>query len=401
MDIPPKAEKSLRHVNWAGIAHYILRYLDGKTKQTPRLVRIHGKDKFKEKDGALYVYGREVIVDVKKKFKILNREEENYGGQRKASDRINRKYFGISRSDVTNFFGASERRQLKARRQKIKKVESFVYASSPGTLQVDLTFYRGQNIPVFGAVDVFSRYAYYERVPNKRADFVVKAMKNCVAHFQKLFPEGTRIVKVSSDAGVEFQAEFKAYLKQNKIFYDKQVRSRKMIESLNRTLRRYVERVGWDKISELDELIAKFMTTYNQSKHNTTKKRPIDLVKLQGQKRKSEAKEQHREGKKRVGKSKGFNVAELKVGDKVRIYDPKRREIKAKQKEKLKGKAKLSEKDYVKKIHQFQFRKPLHQFRVIFQLVELPSLLNHLLRSSQLQRTIFLLLVKATCIVLL
>ena len=45
---------------------------------------------------------------------------------------------------------------------------------------------------------------------------------------------------------------------------------------------------------------------------------------------------------------KGFVKAELKVGDTVRIYDPKRVEIKAKQKEALKGKIKLSEDDYVK-----------------------------------------------------
>ena len=342
MEIPRKIEKALRHVNWPQITPYILRYLAGKTKQTPRLVTLY--EDFKEKDNKLYVYGREVVIDPNRKYKILNQEEENYGGIRKASDRINRKYFGISRSDVVQFFGGSERRQLKARKQKTKKIESYVHATTPGSLQVDLTFYKGQKIPVFGAVDVFSRYAYYERVPNKRADFVVKAMQNCIAHFKKHCPH--RVVKVSSDAGVEFQAEFKAYLKQNKIFYDKQVRSRKMIESLNRTLRRYIERVGWERVTELDDLIAKFLHTYNRTKHNTTNKVPIHLLKLQDKERKKESAKQQSAGQKRM-QGQGFNVAPLKPGDKVRIYDPKRQEIKDEQKKKIKG-VKLSEKDYVK-----------------------------------------------------
>ena len=120
-----------------------------------------------------------------------------------------------------------------------------------------------------------------------------------------------------------------------------------MIESLNRTLRRYIERVGWDTLKELDELIEKFVQTYNQSKHTTTKKAPIDLINVDEDAEVKEADKQYKAGKKRMNK-KGFVKAELKVGDTVRIYDPKRVEIKAKQKEALKGKIKLSEDDYVK-----------------------------------------------------
>ena len=94
MEIPN--EKALRHINWPNITPYILRYLSGDTKQTPRLVRLYGRDNFKKKGSVLMVYGREVVVDPKRKHEILNREEENYGGQRKASDRINLQYFGIS-----------------------------------------------------------------------------------------------------------------------------------------------------------------------------------------------------------------------------------------------------------------------------------------------------------------
>lgn len=345
--IPAKTERALRHIHWDKITDYIIRYLKKETKQTPRIVRLHGADNFELRDGKLFVYGREVITDKKRKQEIINKAETGYGGLRKSADRLNRYYFNISRNDVRELYKGSERRQLKARQQKANRIESFIHANRPGTLQVDLTFYRASNIPVFGAVDVFSRYAYYERVPNKRADVVVKAMQNCLAHFRKVMHKDRRVVKVSSDAGVEFQAEFRAYLKAQKIHYDKQVRSRKMIESLNRTLRRYIEHVGWDTIKELDELITKFMEGYNRSKHTSTKQAPIDLVSASPEKEVIESDRARKAGKKRIGK-KGYKLPPLKKGDTVRIYDPKRAEIKAQQKVNLKGKIKLNAGAYVK-----------------------------------------------------
>ena len=347
--IPASHNRGLRHTVWSQVyVDYILRYLKGETKQVPKVVRKYGgKEKYENRNGKLFVYGREVIVEDSRRNKILNEEEENYGGQRKAADRINRKYLGITRNHVIQFFSGSERRQLKARQQKTQRIESFIHATRPGTLQIDLTFYRGSKIPVFGAIDVFSRYAFYERVHSKKAHLVVKAMKSCLAHFNDVMHKERKVHKVSSDAGVEFQAEFKSYLKEQKIFYDKQVRARKMIESLNRTLRRYVERVGWDTLKELDDLIAKFCKDYNNSIHTVTRRAPVDLINIGLTKEKAEAQRQKKAGKRRMAKT-GYVVAELKAGDRVRIYDPKRSEIKEEQKKKLKGKIKLSEKDFVK-----------------------------------------------------
>ena len=160
--------------------------------------------------------------------------------------------------------------------------------------------------------------------------------------------------KVSTDAGNEFQAEFAAHLKQSHIHYDKQVRSRKMIEALNRGLRRYVERVGWDLKKDLDDLITSFLTDYNNSVHSSTGQRPDELMRLKEKKDvKHQARAQHKAGKRRMAgkstKGTGWNVSLLKVGDIVRVFDPKRREIKGEQKKKLKGKIKLSEADYIKK----------------------------------------------------
>ena len=348
VNIPPKIEHALRRIHWNKKSDYIIRYLKKETKQTPRIVSLYGgPSRFELIDKKLFVYGREVVLSDKRKLEIINKAEGGYGGLRKAADRLNRFYFNITRKDVSELFKGSERRQLKARQQKVSKTESFIHAGRPGTLQVDLTFYRASNIPVFGAVDVFSRYAYYERVPNKRADTVVKAMQNCIAHFKKVMHSDRRIVKISTDAGVEFQAEFKAFLKKERIHYDKQVRARKMIESLNRTLRRYIERVRWDTLKELDELILKFRQGYNKSKHTSTKKAPIDLISATSEQEVVESKRAKQSAKKRMD-ARGFNKAPLHKGDTVRLYDPKRREIKSEQKQKLKGKLKLNEDDYVK-----------------------------------------------------
>ena len=336
--IPAEINNALRKLNWVHHERLVRLFLsDDKRTIEPRIYRLYGGAKnFELRDGKLFVYGREVVVDPKLKYKIINREEGKYGGLTKAYDRVARKYFGISRDDIRLFYSGSERRQLKFRMQKTKKVNTFLFARRPGTLQVDLTFYRGAQIPVFGAVDVFSRWCHYERVPNKRADYVVKAMQSTVAKFNSV--SKNKIHSVQSDKGVEFQAEFSAYLKKNKIHYDAQAKSRKMIESLNRTLRCYVERIGWNTIKELDELIAKFVHDYNDSKHYTTKKIPNELVKLEGKAMKEEATEQFRKGKKRIGSGPGYNVADLKAGDSVRLYDPNDVKSKRNRKRSLKGK---------------------------------------------------------------
>ena len=364
--IPPAYEKALRHLNWYYHEPVIRLFLtDEKRTIIPRVYRLYGgKDAFKMIKGKLHVYGREVIVDAGRKKAILNREEERYGGERKAHHRVASKYFGISRSDINTFFSGSERRQLKMKKQKASVLNRFLHATRPGTIQIDLTFYRGAKIAVFGAIDVFSRWCYYERVPSKRADLVVRAMKTFVTKFNSLGPH--KVYHVQSDKGVEFQAEFSSYMKKNHIHYDAQAKSRKMIEALNGTMRRYIERVGWDTIKELDELIMKFQYDYNESIHGSTRKVPNELVVLSGDERKQQSSQSHREGKARAKKAKGFNLAILKAGDKVRIYDPKRREIKSDQKKELKGKVKLSEKDFVKQYTSHHMGNDPHWTKEVF-----------------------------------
>ena len=342
--------KSISNVKWEKQKNIVYLFLtDEKRTFVPRMIKKYGKENFEAKDNKLFLFNREIVTDDKRRKKILDEEENKYGGTTKSHYRIMRKYINVSRSALSEFYGGSERRQLKAQHRTAKKNNTFIHSSTPGALQIDLTFYRGQNIAVFGAIDVFSRWAYYERVPNKKASLVIKAIQRCIKAFEAASGKH-RVYKLSSDGGSEFIHKSTAkWLKESHIFYDKKVGSRKLIETLNRTLRHYIERIGWDTIKELDQLIKDFIETYNDTKHSATKKTPNDLVSIEQKKEiKAESKQQLKEKQQRVGEGKGYTLAKLSIGDNVRLYDPRRREIKSEQKAKLKGKIKLSEDDFVK-----------------------------------------------------
>ena len=68
-----------------------------------------------------------------------------------------------------------------------------------------------------------------------------------------------------------------------------------------------------------------FLEDYNNTEHSSTRKTPLELLELSAEELKKESTKQFSAGKKRVGKNKF--VAQLNVGDSVRIYDPKRKEI--------------------------------------------------------------------------
>ena len=213
--------------------------------------------------------------------------------------------------------------------------------------------------------------AYYEVVSSKKASLVVESIKRCINAFEKISKH--RVHKLSSDAGSEFiHKNTRAYLKKSHIHYDQEAKPRKLIESANRTLRRYVERIGWDTVGDLKELVAKFVETYNDSKHSSTQKIPNDLMRMEEKKDiKDESKRQFNEKSKKVSAGKGYTLAELKVGDKVRIFDPKRKEIKAKQKEELKGKKKFSDDDYVKKFTSKHMGQEAHWTKKIYKIIKI------------------------------
>ena len=349
---PTRAEvKSYANMKWSYHVPIILRYLkEEQTSYVPRAVTRFGKENFRHEGETVFLFDREVVVDKKRKHEILDTEEGRYGGVVKATSRILKKFIGISRTDVVVFFGGSERRQLKARYQKQKNPEAYIHARTPGTLQIDLTFYKNQKYPVFGAIDVFSRWCFYKRVVDKKASSTVEVLKECKAAFESISKH--KLKKISTDSGAEWMASYDRYLKTEGITNDRQVKSRKLIEALNRILRNYNERLGWETLRDLDSNIERFVSDYNQTKHGTTNKTPNEMVSLKKTAVQNILNKVY--GRLRVDETKpGFRMAKLDVGDTVRFYDPRRRELKAAQKKKLKGVIKLSKTHYVKRYTSF------------------------------------------------
>jgi hypothetical protein len=354
--MPDKLNKPLSKAIWKSMSNYkwdthvpnVIKFLTKKSSVVPKVVNVFGVQNFRVDKDKLFLFDREIVTDEKRLGEIIDKAEESYGGVKKSHWKIMRSYINVSRNRLEKYFAGSERRQLKRRHRTSKKTGNFIVASSPGNIQIDLTFYRGQKVPVFGAVDIFSRWAYFERVSSKSSSLVIEAIKRCVAEFQKVSKH--RIYNLSSDAGSEFKGAAKDWLIKNHIHYDQQAKSRKLIESLNSTLRKYIERVGFGTLKELDDLIEAFNETYNDTRHASTNKVPNELVAMEPKQKeiKDEAKRQFNEKKSKMGESKGFQLAKISVSDFVRIYDPRRREIKGDQKKKLKGKIKLSDDDFVK-----------------------------------------------------
>ena len=345
-------ENSLSMIRWNKHVQKIKMYLTGKDRTVPAIMKRFGTEKFTMKGDSLFYDKREIIYDAEQKKKIIEQEDEKYGGQTKAFERLSRRYLGISRRDVAKGYRGSERRQLKARFTRTDR--NRIKALKPGHIEIDITFYKGFKIPVFGAIDVFSRYAYYERIPDKKAISVLSVLKNFIKKFENNTIQ--KVYKISTDSGSEFQKEFTEYLKERKIFYDRQVKSRKLIENLNASLRHYIERIGWSTIKDLDELIKNFVNTYNDSKHSTTKKTPNDMMKIRPSTVADNRKPSHS----------GFTVAELKAGDRVRIYDPRRKDVKEEMKKLLKGKIKLSNEDYVKQFTSFHRGQAPHWTKKVY-----------------------------------
>ena len=342
--------KQMSNFKWEKHAPIVKRFLtDKKQNVVPKVVKTFGVEHFKVDNNKLFLFNREIVIDDKRLKEIIDKAEESYGGVKKSHWKVMRSYINVSRNKLQKYFAGSERRQLKQRFRTSKKTGNFIHASTPGNLQIDLTFYRGQKVPVFGAVDIFSRWAYYERVTSKKSSLVIEAIKRCVAEFQKVSKH--KVYNLASDAGSEFKGAAKDWLVKNHIHYDQQAKSRKLIESLNSTLRKYIERVGFGTLKELDDLIESFNETYNDTRHASTNKVPNELVAMEPKQKeiKEEAKRQFNEKKSKMGESKGFQLAKISISDMVRIYDPRRKEIKSDQKKKLKGKIKLGKDDWVKK----------------------------------------------------
>ena len=208
-DIPKGIHMARWHIDIENIRGFYR--IKPQPKRIPRLLNKFGLENFKMDKNTLYYKNREIVFEDKRREEILRDYDEAYGGVRVLFYRLMKKYIGITIRYIRQYLQESERRQLKQRKQSSKNQGSFIHEPRPGSLQMDLTFYHGAKIVVFGLIDVFSRWCYYEVIKDKTAPKVAAALKNAVAEFKKLAPQHS-IYKVASDDGSEFKNETKDFL---------------------------------------------------------------------------------------------------------------------------------------------------------------------------------------------
>ena len=330
--------KGLLNIIWSKHYNKVIRFL--KTgKYLPNIVRKYGAKNFRHKGNTIYLFDREIVHEESRRKEIFQKETEHYGGVKQVHSRLQNHFLGISRKDVEKRHAREERRQLKKPRQESKRQRTFIVASRPGHLQADLTFYQGQKIPVFGAIDIFSRWCYYEVIKSKEAKNTAAALKNCFEAFKREAPHH-KIWKLETDKGEEFAGAFKKFAeawsepdkdaakqaqkvakkKQHRMTFRRTPQPQRLIESLNGVLRRHVERVDWGRKAELERIIRGFVVDKNSSVHSVTNERPLDLMRMSDKKEiKLEARRQLKAGRGRLV-SRGIGVKKLKIGDSVRLY---------------------------------------------------------------------------------
>ena len=182
-----------------------------RPKRIPRLLNKFGLEHFKLEKNTLFWKGKEIVFEDKRRAEILGEMDEAYGGVRVLFHRLQKKYIGVHFRYIKRYLMESERRQLKRQKQSSKNQRSFIHEPRPGSLQMDLTFYHGAKMVVFGLIDVFSRWCYYEVIKDKTAPHVAASLKKAIAEFKKLAPQHS-IYKVASDDGSEFKSDTQDFL---------------------------------------------------------------------------------------------------------------------------------------------------------------------------------------------
>ena len=308
--------KSLRQVQWAKHTYKIRAWLK-KKRYLPTIMRKYGRENFRFAGSKIFLYDREIIDNEPSRSKIFDATMDNYGGVIRTMRTLHRQYLGISYEDVRKRHKREERRQLKAGRR-VPKRKTFIAVDGPGVIQCDTTFYHGHKWPVFGFVDVFSRFGFYVMVKEQTAKEALWAFKICTRAFNS--HTKYRIFRVETDAGGEFEGAFAAWLTSHHIHLKSIKQPQRMIESLNKTLRAHVERVDYGRKSELESIIAKFNKQYNNSSHrNLAGQTPLDILAGTHTQMQAEKKRQLKAGRKRM-RIGGVAQKPIEVGSFVRIF---------------------------------------------------------------------------------
>jgi hypothetical protein len=146
-----------------------------------------------------------------------------------------------------------------------------ITSHNPNSWQIDLTFVRNKTI--FTAININSRIGYAKLLPNKKADSVLKALRELM----KLH----KIDVITSDNGKEFlNAIIQKFVKENNIehFNNETGDHNTMgkIERFNRTLKQRIMRVN-DSIPFTQELLNSLIRNYNNTEHSAIKQTPNEM----------------------------------------------------------------------------------------------------------------------------
>jgi transposase InsO family protein len=212
--------------------------------------------------------------------KFYDDPETGFQGRDRMFAKIFADYAGISRRDIAKFLSNLETHQI---HQEVKdvKISRPVVLRKEGTWAIDLTWLKEVSVEslvtvekdsqvVLTVVDCFSKYAWAQILPNKKAKTVADALR-------KILAQGEHCSVIRSDNGSEFKAnEFKAVTTEYEIkhiFSDTyNPRQNAMIERFNKTLKmavyRYMTQWNLTKISNKD--LQKIVTNYNKTQHSTT-----------------------------------------------------------------------------------------------------------------------------------
>jgi hypothetical protein len=281
--------------------------------------------RMKSKDLNIYFHNRLIIDNEAARKRVFDSIQDNYGGVTRTARFLQRTYLGITYQDVRRRFAKDETRQLKMDRIAVGdgKRKTFIATNVPGArVHVDFTFHGPKSKwPVFGAVDVFSRFGFYVIMDQKTAAQSLAGFKIFLREFKQ--HTDAKVSRITVDSGSEFKGSMKKYCEDHHIFVDAQKRPARLIESLNKTLRLHAERVGYARKSEFERIIVSFNHVYNNSIHkNLAGQTPLDVLALDEAARKTEAKRQVKAGIARVS-SQGVTSKIIKKGAMVRIYIPK------------------------------------------------------------------------------
>lgn len=188
---------------------------------------------------------------------------------------------GFTLKDVKQFLKDNSTAQVTKRVVRPKEQRQ-ILAREPGHIfQVDLTDMsnfaktnRGIKY-LLTAIDVDSRYAWAKPIKNKTSEEVLSKFEDIIAEKK---PE-----EVSSDNGSEFKSVFAKYLEKNGI---KQVLNQAgdhnhmgIVESFHRVLRNRIAKfMTINKTTNYINKIDDIVEGYNNTKHGTTKGRPVDIL---------------------------------------------------------------------------------------------------------------------------